>query len=437
MSRQDPDDTASADGIEVDVDVEGALTDLAREHSGRVLAILARRFDDLDLADDAVQDGLARAAERWPTDGVPDNPPAWLMTVARNRAVDLLRRQATAERRLRQAARDLAENTKGHDSMVPSEDQPTPGQDMPDERLRLMLLCSHPAIGADARAALTLRLVAGLTTEEIAAAYLTPVATVAQRISRAKRKIREARVPMTMPTDLTERLGFVLRVLYLSFNEGYLTRGGHDRSSRVDLCEQAMRLTETAVDLTDDHPEALGLLALQRFVHARRDARFDRAGALVTLDRQDRDLWHRDEIGAANDLLRRAMAQMTPGPYQLQAVIASHHANPGPGTEIDWVRIVALYDQLLAVDPSPLVLLNRASAVAMADGPGAGLAALDEIDADELGDYHLWHATRGELLARAGRPDPAVQALATALELTTNPAERRHLEQRIEQITNG
>jgi RNA polymerase sigma-70 factor (ECF subfamily) len=388
-----------------------------------VLALLAKRFADLDLADEAVQDALARAAERWPVDGVPDNPGGWLMTVARNRAVDLLRRRSARERAA-DALRDL-----------PPDDDPNPAPDMspidlesaPDERLRLLLLCCHPALGRDGQVALTLRLVAGVTTDEIASAYLVPTPTIAARITRAKKKIRVAGIPMSMPDELEPRLGAVLRVLYLMYNEGYLSRSGADGATRLDLCDESIRLADVLVSLRPDDPEVLALRALMGFTHARRDARFE-GDRLITLDRQDRTRWHRDEIATANRIIATAMTHHRPGSFQFQALIAAHHSSAADAASVDWSMIVALYDQYAVFDPSPIVRLNRAAAVGQADGPDAGLAALRSIDG--LDDYHLYWATLADFSARSGRRIEAIEAYDRALERTTNPAEQRHLTER-------
>jgi RNA polymerase sigma-70 factor, ECF subfamily len=411
-------------------DIETALTRLAREESGRVLALLARRFRDLDLADEAVQDALATAARTWPTDGIPSNPPAWLFTVARNRAVDRLRRDATARRRVLAAAPDLIDinadttaTTSGAQTMITeTEDQP-----VADDQLRLMLLCCHPALDREAQVALTLRLVGGLTTTEIAAGLLAKEATVAQRIVRAKRKIRDAGIPLTIPVDLAERVDVVLGVLYLIFNEGYLSRSSNS-VVRIDLVEEAIRLTRALAETLDDQPEVLGLLALEHFHRARSTTRTDHVGDLVLLEDQDRTQWNHQEIAAASAVLIRAMRRMRPGPYQLQAVIARYHAVAPTAADTDWPAVVAAYRQLVAMTDSPIVRLNLAVAVAMAEGPHAGLAALELVDG--LDGYHLYHATRGELLCRAGHRRDAADAFATAMSLTSNDAERRHLKRR-------
>lgn len=411
-------------------EVDAALTHLAREDSGRVLALLARRFRDLDLADEAVQDAMAKAAERWPIDGVPDSPPAWLMTTARNRAIDLLRRR-DARRRAADALRDLPPD-HGDDPDIDM--SPIDPDDAPDERLRLLLLCCHPALGRDAQVALTLRLVGGVTTDEIAAAYLVPTPTIAARVTRAKKKIRVAGIPMSMPDELGPRLGGVLRTLYLMFNEGYLSRSGRQGPARVDLCQEALRLNEVVLTLRPDEPEALGLRALMGFIHARRDTRFADE-RLVTLDEQDRSRWHRDEIMAANHLIAAAMRIHRPGPFQFEALIAAHHANAADAGSVDWPGIVALYDQYVVFDPSPVVRLNRAAALGQADGPQAGYAAVEGIDG--LDDYHLYWATLAEFAGRSGRDAEARRAYDRAIELTENPAERTHLERRRAERTSS
>lgn len=419
-----------------DATVETALTRVAREESGRVLALLARRFGDVDLADESVQDALVEAARVWPVQGVPANPPGWLLTVAKHKAIDRMRRAASAHRRTMAAARDLAvvedeafEGGAGGDDMIDDE------QPMADDRLRLVLLCCHPALDRDAQVALTLRMVGGLTTPEIASAFLVPEATLAQRIVRAKRKIRDAGIPLSIPADLDGRVDAVLAVLYLIFNEGYLTRGDRDVVVRVDLVDEAVRLTVALTELLPDRAEVEGLLALELFHRSRLSTRTDALGDLVLLDQQDRTQWDLEVIGRANAVLHRAMRRMQPGPYQLQAVIAGHHANARTAGDTDWSAIAGLYRQLAEVAPSPVVRLNHAVAVAMADGPHAGLAMLDDLEAtgglDGLERYHLLHATRAELLFRAGRADEARLAFVAARALALAPAEQRHLDRRL------
>jgi RNA polymerase sigma-70 factor, ECF subfamily len=401
-----------------------AITRLAREESGRVLALLAARFDDVDLADDCVQDALLLAAETWPSHGVPDNPAAWLYTVSRNRVIDQLRRRAAARRRLAAAAPDL----------IP-DDQPATGSplivddtELGDERLRLLLLCCHPALDRDAQVALTLRLVGGLTTAEIAAAFLVPEKTLAQRIVRAKRKIRDARIPLTIPTDIDGRVGVLLGVLYLIFNEGYLARGAASALVRVDLADEAIRLSEQLIDLVPHDGEAHGLLALELFHRARFDARTDATGELIVLADQDRSAWDATMIDRARGVLRAGVGLPGVGVYRIQALIAALHVGAASSADTDWPAIVGLYRILERIDPGPVVALNRAIAVSMVEGPECGLLEVDAIDG--LADYHLWHAARGELLARAGDVTAADAAFRRAAELTENPAERRHLERR-------
>jgi RNA polymerase sigma-70 factor (ECF subfamily) len=399
-------------------EIADAVTRLAREESGRVLALLARRFRTLDAADDAVQDALVRALTAWQT-GIPDNPAAWLYTVARNSLIDQVRRDESSRKQLRAAAPELVAQHEEEPDMIMD------ASSLGDERLRLLLLCCHPALDRDTQVALTLRLAGGLSAAEVAAAYLLPEATLTQRIVRAKRKIREAGMPLSIPANLEERVGSLLRVLYLIFNEGYLSRGaGH--ITRVDLITEAIRLTRQVVDELPSSAEAEGLLALELYHHARLASRIDGLGELVLLDRQDRSSWNLDEISEANRRLRSAMARLTPGPYQVQAIIAGHHANARTADDTDWSAIAELYGQLARMAPNPVVELNRAVAIAMADGPLAGLAVLDRLGG--LEEYHLYHATRGELLARADRPARA--SFERARELTTNEAERRHLARR-------
>lgn len=412
------------------ITVEAELNRLAREDGPRVLSVLASRFGDLDLADDAVQDALVDAARTWPRDGVPANPGGWLMTAAKNRATDRLRKQASDARRLATRGSELVERQLPSDagglSMINNADD---ASHLDDERLRLILLCSHPALDDDAQVALTLRLVAGLTTEEIAAAFLVAPATMAQRIVRAKRKIRTAGMAMSMPSELEERLGFVLGTLYLVFNEGYLSRSSSAATIRADLVAEAIRLTRLVVDLTRGNPEALGLLALELFARARADARTTADGRLVLLEDQDRSAWDLDDISEGNSVLAAALRQVQPGPYQLQALIGSHHVNAREASDTDWPAIVALYSQLDAVAGGPVVKLNHAVAVAMADGPLKALRLVEALD--DLDDYHLYWATKAELNVRAERGSEAIPAFERALELATSDAERVHLTQRL------
>ncbi len=410
--------------------IDVALSRLARDDGPRVLSILASRYGDLELADDAVQDALVDAARTWQRDGAPDNPGGWLMTAARNRATDRLRKRATEARRVAERGAELLERQLPADagglSMIDAaDDSPYPD----DERLRLMLLCSHPALADDAQVALTLRLVGGLTTDEIAAAFLVPSATMAQRIVRAKRKIRTAGIPMSMPTEIDARLGIVLGTLYLVFNEGYLAHGPDTDPIRLDLMSEALRLTRLVAELSGGHPEALGLLALELFSKSRVGARTAAGGGLVLLEDQDRSTWEIADISEANDVLAQAMEQMQPGPYQVQALIGSYHANARVAEDTDWPAIVGLYAQLDAMDDSPVVTLNHAVAVAMADGPLHGLRMVERLEG--LEDYHLYWATVAELHARAGQYVEAIPAFEHALQLATNADEREHLSMRL------
>ncbi|MEJ1156397.1 RNA polymerase sigma factor [Microbacterium marmarense] len=400
-----------------------AITRLAREEGGRVVALLTRRFGSLDIADEAVQAALVTAVEAWELSGVPDNPAAWLYTVARNSAIDELRREAAIRRRTLAVASEVLERQSWEAEPSMIEDDHYDGS----ESLRLMLLCCHPSLDCDSQVALTLRLVGGLTTPEIAAAFLIPEATLAQRIVRAKRKIRAAGIPLSIPASLDQRVGALLGVLYLVFNEGYLSRSRE--GVRVDLVDEALRLTRHARELLPHNAEVEALLALELYAHARTTSRVDPLGDLVLLTDQDRSAWNVVEISEANGLLRSAMKRLQPGTFQIQAMIAAQHANARTAEGTDWALIAALYTQLRQMAPSPVVALNHAVAVAMADGPLAGLALLEEVDS--LQDYHLFHAARGELLLRADQRDLAQDAFVQARALTANAAERRHLERRL------
>ncbi|TQJ32152.1 RNA polymerase sigma factor [Microbacterium sp. SLBN-146] len=401
------------------------LTRLAREESGRVLALLAVRFG-VDLADDAVQEALIEALD-WTV--VPDNPAAWLYTVARNRAIDRIRRRAAAQRRERSVAVDLAVTEPHAYELHDQEEVELIVDDdrVGDERLRLMLLCCHPALSTEAQVALTLRLVGGLTTAEIAAAFLLPEATLAQRIVRAKRKIRDAGIPLSLPSSLAERVDALRSILYLTFNEGYLARAGGN-GARIDLMAEATRLTAMLLREHPRDPETEGLLALELFTQARNDARFA-SDEIVLMEDQDRTRWDLSLIEQGNRVLRAAASRNQPGPYQLQAAVAACHANAREFADTDWSMIVSLYRRLQSMTPSPVISVNLAVAIGMADGPQAGLVALDEIAA--LDGYHLYWSTRGELLLRAGRVDAAGDALGRARALAANPTEQRHLDRRI------
>jgi RNA polymerase sigma-70 factor (ECF subfamily) len=392
------------------------VEELFRDEWGRTLAILARALGDVELAEDAVQEAFATALERWPKDGAPANPGAWLLTTARNRAVDRIRR----ERNLRRKTELLA----ALEEIGPEAEE---ADVIPDERLSLIFACCHPALSTEAQVALTLRSLGGLSTGEIARAFLVPEPAMAQRLVRAKRKIRAAGIPFRVPPDhlLPERLRAVLAVLYLIFNEGY------GPPPRADLCEEAIRLGKMLAVLMPDEPEALGLLALMLLHDARREARLDSEGELVLLDEQDRELWDRERIEEGRRMLERALPLRHPGPYQLQAAIASLHLE----AETDWPQIVALYERLAGFTPSPVIELNRAVAVAMAEGPERGLTLIDGIDGLER--YRHLHSARADLLRRLGRSDEAAEAYAQALELAAQPAERAFLERRLAEVRSS
>jgi len=398
-----------------------------RSDSRRVLATLIRLLGDFDLAEDALQDAFAAAVTQWPRDGVPANPRAWLVSAGRFKAIDAVRRQA----RFHASLPELAERVDlGTEDAALWEDE-----SVEDDRLRLIFTCCHPALSEDAQIALTLRTVCGLTTEEIAHAFLTRPATLAQRIVRAKAKIRDARIPYEVPTraDLPERLDAVLHVVYLVFNEGYSASSGPSLV-RADLSAEAIRLGRLLVELLPD-PEAIGLLALMLLHESRRAARTSPAGELVLLADQDRSLWNRDQIAEGSALVERALSSGQFGPYTLQAAISAVHAGAPSAAVTDWARIVALYDVLARAEPSPVVELNRAVAVAMRDGPEAGLALIDALLArGELEEYHLAHAARADLFRRLGRPADAAASYRKALALAQQEPERRFIEGRLREM---
>jgi RNA polymerase sigma-70 factor, ECF subfamily len=405
-------------------DARAALEAAYRTEKRRVLATLIRLLGGFEAAEEALQEAFAAAADWWPRDGIPENAYAWLVSTGRFRTIDRWRRQA----RLAGALPELA-------ALADAAPEPAVPEPIQDDELRLTFICCHPALAPDARIALTLREVGGLTTEAIARAYLTPAPTVAQRIVRAKAKIRDEALPYDVPAraELPVRLDSVLRVIYLIFNEGYAATEGPSLT-RADLCAEAIRLGRLVVELLED-PEALGLLARMLLHEARRAARVDSAGDLVLLEDQDRALWDRGRIAEAQGLIERAMASRRIGPYALQAAIAAVHAEAPSAAETDWAQIAALYDVLLRVDSSPVVALNRAVALGMRDGSEAGLAAIEAVlGQGGLDGYHLAHAARADMQRRLGLAEAARASYQRALELTRQPAERRFLRARLAQL---
>jgi RNA polymerase sigma-70 factor (ECF subfamily) len=408
--------------------VEDALDVVYRTERGRVLARMIAVVKDFDLAEDAVQDAFVAATTAWAASGIPNNPAGWLVTTARRKAVDRLRRAASSERRHR-AWGELAIAWDAWD------DGDSPGP-ISDDRLRLIFTCCHPALSLDAQVALTLRSLGGLTTEEVARAFLIPEPTLAQRIVRAKRKIRQAAIPYRVPSldEFPERLGAVLAVVYLVFNAGYLASSGAELV-KVDLCDEGVRLAGLLVDLLPEEPEALGLAALLLFQDSRRAARSDDQGRPLTLEEQDRSRWDAGQVAAGRSLLGRAREQGHPGPYQLKAAIAAVHAGAAEAELTDWATIVKLYDRLLGWEPTPVVRLNRAVAVGLAQDPARGLALVDDPElAGALVGYHLYHSTRADLLRRAGRVDEAEEAYREARRLTNNAAEQNFLDRRLREL---
>ena len=404
-----------------------AIERVFREEYGRAVAVLVRHFGDIDVAEEAVQDAFTIALQRWLSAGLPPSPAGWIIATARNRAIDRLRREASRDDRHAEAMLLYAQSQ--------SDEEDSEGA-VRDERLRLIFTCCHPALAPAAQVALTLRLLGGLTTAEIARAFLVPEATMAQRLVRAKGKIRDAKIPYRVPgaADLPRRVRAVLAVVYLIFNEGYAASSG-DRLVREDLCAEAIRLGRILSEVMPGEPEVMGLLALMLLVESRRATRTTADGDLVRLADQDRDLWDRALIADGQAIVRRCLARNQPGPYQIQAAINAVHSDAEVASDTDWRQIVRLYDQLLSIAPTPIVALNRAVAFAEIDGPAAALALVDRLDG--LDGYYLFHAIRADLLKRLGRNDEAVRAYDAAIARTDNARERAFLERGRQALARG
>ena len=413
----------------MEIDSVKAVEEVYRSDWGRVVAALIGWIGDFDLAEESAQEAFALAVEQWQVSGIPEFPRAWLIQTARHKAIDRIRRRSRFEEKVV----EFADSELLRSVVEPNYDT----EEIPDERLRLIFTCCHPALALEAQVALTLRTLCGLETDEIARAFLVPPPTMAQRLVRAKNKIRDARIPYIVPDTkhMAARLDAVLTAIYLVFNEGYsATRGGP--LVRTDLCAEGIRLARLVRSLMEPRPpaEVTGLLALMLLHDARRESRLDGAGELVILERQDRTLWHHDQIAEALPLVQEAL-QGGPGPYALQAAIAAEHCKAASADETDWSQILKFYDLLEELQPSPIVALNRAVAVAMAEGPGSGLAIVDELTlANDLDSYHLLHATRADLLRRMGSTAEAAKGYRRALELVTNDTERRYLERRLREV---
>jgi RNA polymerase sigma-70 factor (ECF subfamily) len=397
------------------------IANVFRQEYGRAVAVLVRVFGDIGVAEEAVQDAFAAALRRWPDDGLPASPAGWIITTARNRAIDGLRREAVR-----------ADKHAGAQLLTAAADEPEEESAVRDDRLRLIFTCCHPALATTAQVALTLRLLGGLTTPEIARAFLVSEATMAQRIVRAKGKIRDARIPYRVPSDaeLPDRLRAVLTVVYLIFNEGYAASSGAELV-RADLCAESIRLARLLAELMPDEPEVYGLLALLLLSHSRQAARTGQGGELVPLSDQDRSTWDRALIAEGQAIVRACLRRDQPGPYQIQAAINAVHSDAPTAEDTDWSQVVALYDQLLAHLPTPVVALNRAVALAEVTGPAEALAIVDEL---ALANYYLYHAIRADLLRRLGRKAEAAQAYRAALDHTDNAADQTHLRRRLAEL---